>query len=65
MDQLKIGEGIHEVYDMLKDASVVGSITIESKYFNTPKIYIPDEAQEKDKMRGFSIAQTNNFNPAM
>lgn len=32
MDQLKLGEGIREEYDMLKDASLIGHIVIDSKY---------------------------------
>ena len=43
-----MGDGTREEFDVLKDASVVGSITIESKYFFTPKIYIPDDAEGKD-----------------
>ena len=51
-----MGDGTREEFDVLKDASVVGSITIESKYFCTPKIYIPADAEGKDKPQGFYIA---------
>ena len=60
-----MGDGTREEFDVLKDASVVGSITIESKYFCTPKIYIPADAEGKDKPQGFSIAQTQNCNPVL
>ena len=65
MDQLKLGEGIREEYDMLKDAQLVGQITIESKYFSTPKIVAPEEEEAENKEQGFSIAVTNNFEPVM
>ena len=46
MDQLNMGEGTREEYDMLKDAEVVGKITIESKFFRPPKIDIPEGGAE-------------------
>ena len=60
MDQLKLGDGIREEFDMFKDAQLVGKILIESKYFLPPQLDFLDEAGGQEKVQGFSIAPKKN-----
>lgn len=48
VDQLNIGDGSREEYELIKDAEIVGRVIIESKH-SAALVLIPDVQSEPEK----------------